>query len=145
MSNNPFHRFELASPECAARGKKARGSFARPKWHGDLVGCSQRFGSNCFLVRGSDVMLTVPGLLLERIIEIRSGDTWRNVLDKLQTIKVVEYELVRRSRTLLMQDEEGVASVLKIHHAYPHHRANANEASPKSRPTVRTWGRVYLP
>jgi hypothetical protein len=38
------------------------------------------------------VTITVLGLLLERIIEIRSGDTWRNVLDKLQTIKVVEYE-----------------------------------------------------
>jgi transposase len=38
------------------------------------------------------VTITVLGLLLERIIEIRTGDTWRNVLDKLQTIKVVEYE-----------------------------------------------------
>jgi transposase len=38
------------------------------------------------------VTITVLGLLLERIVEIRSGDTWRNVLDKLQTIKVVEYE-----------------------------------------------------
>jgi len=34
----------------------------------------------------------VLGLLLERIVEIRTGDPWRNVLDKLQTIKVVEYE-----------------------------------------------------
>jgi hypothetical protein len=38
------------------------------------------------------VTITVLGLLLERIIEIRSGDTWRNVLDKLETIKIVEYE-----------------------------------------------------
>jgi hypothetical protein len=38
------------------------------------------------------VTITVLGLLLERIIEIRSGDTWRNVLDKLQTIKIVEYK-----------------------------------------------------
>ena len=38
------------------------------------------------------VTITVFGLLLERIVEIRTGDTWRNVLDKLQTIKVVEYQ-----------------------------------------------------
>lgn len=38
------------------------------------------------------VTLSVLALLLERIIEIRTGDTWRNVRDLLRTIKVVEYD-----------------------------------------------------
>jgi transposase len=38
------------------------------------------------------VSLTVLGLLLERIAEIRTGDTWRNIRDQLDAIKVVEYE-----------------------------------------------------
>ena len=53
------------------------------------------------------VTITVLGLLLERIIEIRAGDTWRNVLDKLQTIKVVEYERngVRVRQTTELRDD----------------------------------------
>jgi hypothetical protein len=38
------------------------------------------------------VTITVLALLLERIVEIRSGDTWRNVAAQLATIKVVEYD-----------------------------------------------------
>lgn len=38
------------------------------------------------------VTITVLGLLLERIAEIRAGDTWRNVAAQLETIKVVEYD-----------------------------------------------------
>lgn len=38
------------------------------------------------------VSLTVLGLLLERIAEIRAGDTWRNLRDQLASLKVVEYE-----------------------------------------------------
>jgi len=30
-------------------------------------------------------------LLVERIAEIRTGDTWRNLADQLDRIKVVEY------------------------------------------------------
>jgi transposase len=37
------------------------------------------------------VKLCVLALLLERIAEIRAGDTWRNVVAQLETIKVVEY------------------------------------------------------
>jgi len=37
------------------------------------------------------VKLCVLGLLLQRISEIRSGDTWRNVVAQLEKIKVVEY------------------------------------------------------
>ena len=38
------------------------------------------------------VSITVLSLLLERIAEIRSGDTWRNVCAKLDSIKVIEYD-----------------------------------------------------
>jgi transposase len=38
------------------------------------------------------VSITVLALLLERIAEIRAGDTWRNVREALETIQVVEYE-----------------------------------------------------
>jgi transposase len=38
------------------------------------------------------VSLCVLALLIERIAEIRAGDTWRNIRDKLETIKVVEYQ-----------------------------------------------------
>ena len=63
------------------------------------------------------VTITVLGLLLERIIEIRTGETWRNVLDKLQTIKVVEYEHdgVRvRQTTELRPDVQQLLARLKI-------------------------------
>jgi transposase len=63
------------------------------------------------------VTITVLGLLLERIIEIRTGDTWRNVLDKLQTIKIVEYERdgVRvRQTTELRPDVQQLLARLKI-------------------------------
>jgi hypothetical protein len=38
------------------------------------------------------VTLSVLALLLERIVEIRTGDTWRNVAAQLATIKVIEYD-----------------------------------------------------
>jgi transposase len=38
------------------------------------------------------VTITLLALMLERIAEIRAGDTWRNIVDQLDTIKVVEYE-----------------------------------------------------
>jgi transposase len=37
------------------------------------------------------VKLCVLALLLERVAEIRGGDTWRNLVAQLDTIKVVEY------------------------------------------------------
>ena len=37
------------------------------------------------------IKLCVLALLLERIAEIRGGDTWRNLIARLDTIKVVEY------------------------------------------------------
>ena len=38
------------------------------------------------------VTLSVLALLLERIAEIRSGQTWRDVRDELEKLKVVEYD-----------------------------------------------------
>jgi len=38
------------------------------------------------------VSLCVLALLLERVAEIRGGDTWRNLVAQLDTLKVVEYE-----------------------------------------------------
>ena len=38
------------------------------------------------------VSLTVLALLLERIAEIRAGDTWRNLCAQLESIKVIEYD-----------------------------------------------------
>jgi len=38
------------------------------------------------------VTISMLALLLERIVEIRSQNTWRNVRDELKTIKVVEYD-----------------------------------------------------
>jgi hypothetical protein len=34
----------------------------------------------------------VISLLVERIAEIRTGETWRNLADQLDRIKVVEYD-----------------------------------------------------
>jgi hypothetical protein len=38
------------------------------------------------------VTIAMLALLVERIAEIRAGDTWRNLADQLDRIKVVEYE-----------------------------------------------------
>jgi hypothetical protein len=38
------------------------------------------------------VSITVIGLLLERVAELRAGDTWRNLRAQLDSIKVVAYD-----------------------------------------------------
>jgi len=38
------------------------------------------------------ISISILALLLERIAEIRGGDTWRNIVAQLDTIKVVEYD-----------------------------------------------------
>jgi hypothetical protein len=54
-------------------------------------------------------------LLVERIAEIRAGDTWRNLTDQLDRIKVVEYEhngaRVRQNREI---DRELAALLAKL-------------------------------
>jgi transposase len=59
------------------------------------------------------VSLCVLALLLERVAEIRAGDTWRNIRAKLETIKVVEYvrDNVRVRQTTEISAE--VTSLLK--------------------------------
>jgi hypothetical protein len=71
------------------------------------------------------VKLCVLALLLERIAEIRGGDTWRNLVAQLDTIKVVEY---LRGEARVHQTTEvrgavsallaklGVSSPPKLHH-----------------------------
>jgi len=63
------------------------------------------------------VSLCVLALLIERIVEIRSGQTWRNVRARLDTIKVVEYQrgdAVVRQTTELRDDVEALLRLLKI-------------------------------
>jgi len=71
------------------------------------------------------VKLCVLALLLERIAEIRGGDTWRNLVAQLDTIKVVEYV---RAEARIRQTTElrgpvaallkklGVPAPPKLHH-----------------------------
>ena len=57
------------------------------------------------------IKLCVLSLLLERIAEIRGGDTWRNLVAKLDTIKVVEYE---RGDTRVRQTTEARGEVTAL-------------------------------
>jgi transposase len=57
------------------------------------------------------VKLCVLGLLLERIAEIRAKDTWRNLVAKLDTVKVVEYT---RGMVRVRQTTELRADVLSL-------------------------------
>jgi len=63
------------------------------------------------------VSLCVLGLLLERIAELRAGDTWRNICAQLATIKVVEYdrgEARIQQTTLVRREAEAVLKKLKV-------------------------------
>ena len=63
------------------------------------------------------VSLCVLALLIERVVEIRTGQTWRNVRAALDTVKVVEYErgnAVVRQTTALRGEVEALLSTLKI-------------------------------
>jgi hypothetical protein len=63
------------------------------------------------------VSLCVLALLIERIVEIRTGQSWRNVRALLDTIKVVEYQrgdAVVRQTTELRDDAEELLRSLKI-------------------------------
>jgi transposase len=60
------------------------------------------------------IKLCVLALLLERIAEIRGADTWRNLVAKLDTIKVVEYT---RGPARIRQTTElrkGIAELIKV-------------------------------
>ena len=71
------------------------------------------------------IKLCVLALLLERIAEIRGGDTWRNIVAQLDTIKVVEYlrgaARVRqttevRGEVSALLSKIGVPGPPKLHH-----------------------------
>jgi transposase len=84
------------------------------------------------------VSLCVLALLIERIAEIRAGDTWRNIAAQLDTIKVVEYE---RGGARVRQTTEvrgAVAALLtrlavtpppKLHHIEPVATADAKDSA----------------
>lgn len=57
------------------------------------------------------ISLCVLALLVERIAEIRAGDTWRNVAATLDTIKVVDYE---RANVRVLQTTELRADVADL-------------------------------
>ena len=63
------------------------------------------------------VTISVLALLLERIVEIRTNQTWRNVRDELQTLKVVEYDRAEyriRQTTELRLNTSALLVKLKI-------------------------------
>lgn len=66
------------------------------------------------------VTISVVALLLERIAEIRVGDTWRNIRAELERVKVVEYD--RGEARVLQTTElspEMVTLLRKLHVAAP--------------------------
>ena len=89
--------------------------------------------------------LCVLALLVERIAEIRAGDTWRNIRGQLETIKVVEYE---RGEARVQQTTEvrpAVAALLgrlkvelppKIHGVEPAKAATAAKAAAPGKAAV---------
>jgi transposase len=63
------------------------------------------------------VKLCVLALLLERIAEIRGGNTWRNMVAQLDTIKVVEYlrgEARIRQTTRVRPEVSGLLDTLRV-------------------------------
>lgn len=76
------------------------------------------------------IKLCVLGLLLERVAEIRAKDTWRNLVAKLDTVKVVEYTrgAVRVRQTTELRAE--VSGLLKALGVPPPPRLHAVEESP---------------
>ena len=59
------------------------------------------------------VTISVLALLLERIAEIRAGDTWRNLAAKLGQIKVVEYDRAGARVLQTTEVREEAAALLK--------------------------------
>lgn len=59
------------------------------------------------------VTISVLALLLERIAEIRAGDTWRNLSAKLGQIKVVEYDRAGARVLQTTEVREETAALLK--------------------------------
>ncbi len=78
------------------------------------------------------ISITVLALLLERVAEIRAGDTWRNIAAQLGTIKVVEYDRAGmrvhqttelRADTARLLAALGVESPPRLHSVVPRTQA----------------------
>jgi len=80
------------------------------------------------------VKLCVLALLLERIAELRGKDTWRNLVAKLDTVKVVEYTrgAVRVRQTTELSAE--VSALLRDLGVPPPARLHAVEEAPPAAP-----------
>lgn len=76
------------------------------------------------------IKLCVLALLLERVAEIRAKDTWRNLVAKLDTVKVVEYTrgAVRVRQTTELRAE--VSGLLKTLGVPPPSRLHTIEEAP---------------
>lgn len=76
------------------------------------------------------VTISVLALLLERIAEIRVGDTWRNIVAQLQKVKVVEYDRAdARVRQTTEMTPEAEALLRKLRVAPPP-KLHSVEAAP---------------
>ena len=63
------------------------------------------------------VTISVLALLLERVAEIRVGDTWRNIVARLERIQVVEYdrgEARIRQTTEVRPEAEALLKKLRV-------------------------------
>ncbi len=76
------------------------------------------------------VTLSVLALLLERVAEIRAGDTWRNIVARLEKIQVVEYDRgdARIRQTTEVRPE--VEALLKKLHVPPPPKLHSVETAP---------------
>src|SRR5579871_3387852 len=76
------------------------------------------------------VTISVLALLLERVAEIRAGDTWRNIVARLEKIQVVEYDRgeARIRQTTEVRSE--VEALLKMLHVAPPPKLHSVEVAP---------------
>jgi Transposase DDE domain len=77
------------------------------------------------------VTISVLALLLERVAEIRAGDTWRNIVARLEKIQVVEYD---RGEARIRQTAEirpETEALLKKLGVAPPPRLHSIEAAPE--------------
>ncbi|MBM3580459.1 MAG: transposase [Alphaproteobacteria bacterium] len=77
------------------------------------------------------VGISVIALLLERVAEIRTGDTWRNIRAALETIKVVEYERAGARIRQTTDVRPSVAALLRSLKVAPPPRLHAIEENPR--------------
>ena len=82
------------------------------------------------------VTISVLALLLERVAEIRVGDTWRNIAARLETIQVVEYD---RGEARIRQTTEvrpEVEALLRKLRVAPPPKLHSVESAPPAEPVT---------